>query len=295
MTEIVKAERLGKRYGSHWALRDCTLEVPAQRAVALVGPNGAGKTTLLHLLVGLLRPSEGRVRVAGHAPFDEPRQVLPHVAFVAQDQPLYRDFTGAELLTLGAHLNPRWDDRLVRERLRFLGIPLDRPVGQLSGGQRSQVALAMSLAKQAELVLLDEPLASLDPLARQEFLQTLMETMSEARMTLVLSSHIVGELERACDWLVILSTAHVQLSVSIEEALATHQRVVGPPSQLDALASLCEVIVASETPRQINAVVRTTSPIFDPAWEVHALTLEELVLAYLAKSRDDARGREAAA
>jgi ABC-2 type transport system ATP-binding protein len=295
MKEIVKAERLGKRYGSHWALRDCTLDVPGQRAVALVGPNGAGKTTLLHLLVGLLRPSEGRVRVAGHAPFDEPRQVLPHVAFVAQDQPLYRDFTGAELLTLGAHLNPRWDDRLVRDRLRFLGIPLDRPAGQLSGGQRSQVALAMSLAKQAELVLLDEPLASLDPLVRQEFLQTLMETMSESRMTLVLSSHILGELERVCDWLVILSTAQVQLSISIEDAVATHQRVVGPAQRLDALASVCEVITASETPRQTTAVVRTSAPLLDPDWEVHAVTLEEVVLAYLAQSRvQDARRRATA-
>jgi ABC-2 type transport system ATP-binding protein len=295
MTEIVEAERLGKRHGSHWALRDCTLDVPSQRAVALVGPNGAGKTTLLHLLVGLLRPSEGRVRVAGHAPFDEPRHVLPHVAFVAQDQPLYRDFTGSELLTLGAHLNPRWDDRLVRERLRFLGIPLDRPVGGLSGGQRSQVALALSLAKQAELVLLDEPLASLDPLARQEFLQTLMQTMSESRMTLVLSSHIVGELERVCDWLVILSTAQVQLSISIEDAVATHQRVVGPAQRLDALASVSDVITASETPRQTTAVIRTSAPLLDPAWEVHAVTLEEIVLAYLAQSRvQDTRRRAAA-
>jgi ABC-2 type transport system ATP-binding protein len=295
MTPIVDADRLGKRYGSQWALRDCTLQIPARRAVALVGPNGAGKTTLLHLLVGLLRPSEGWVRVTGAAPFEKPREVLPHVAFVAQDQPLYRDFTGAEMLTLGAHLNPRWDDRLVRERLRQLGIPLDRPVGRLSGGQRSQVALALSLAKQAELVLLDEPLAGLDPLARQEFLQTLMQTMSEAPMTLVLSSHIVGELEPVCDWLVILATARVQLSISTEQALATHQRLVGPASRLESLANLAEVIVATETPRQTTAVVRTSGPIFDPAWEVHPLTLEEIVLAYLTQSRaQDARGRAAA-
>jgi ABC-2 type transport system ATP-binding protein len=297
VTEIVVAEGLGKRYGSQWALRDCTLQVPSQRAVALVGPNGAGKTTLLQLLAGLLRPSEGWVRVAGGAPFQESAQVLPHVAFVAQEQPLYRDFTGAELLTLGAHLNPRWDDRLVRERLRSLGVPLDRPVGRLSGGQRSQVALALSLAKQAELVLLDEPLASLDPLARQEFLQTLMETMSEAPMTLVLSSHIVGELERVCDWLAILTAAHVQLSVSIEEALATHHRVVGPASRLDTLASLVDVIVATETPRQTSAVVRASGPIFDPAWEVHPMTLEEIVLAYLTQARSPSQrqGRDAAA
>jgi ABC-2 type transport system ATP-binding protein len=223
--------------------------------------------------------------------------VLPHVAFVAQEQPLYRDFTGAELLTLGARLNPRWDDRLVRERLRSLGVPLDRPVGRLSGGQHSQVALALTLAKQADLVLLDEPLASLDPLARQEFLQTLMETLSEAPMTLVLSSHIVGELERVCDWLVILTAAHVQLSVSIEEALATHHRVVGPALRRETLSSVVDVIVATETPRQTTAVVRTSGSIFDPAWEVHPMTLEEIVLAYLtqARSPNHRHGQDAAA
>jgi ABC-2 type transport system ATP-binding protein len=252
---------------------------------------------LLQLLAGLLRPSEGRVRVAGRAPFEQAAWVLPHVGFVAQDQPLYRDLTGAELFTLGEHLNPRWKDRVVRERLLSLGIPLDRPVARLSGGQRSQVALALSLAKQADLVLLDEPLASLDPLARQEFLQTLMQTLSEAPTTLVLSSHIVGDLERVCDWLVILSTARVQLSVSIEMALATHQRVVGPASRLDALASLADVIVATETPRQTTAVVHARGPIFDPAWEVHPMTLEEIVLAYLTQARSPRplQGRDAAA
>jgi ABC-2 type transport system ATP-binding protein len=297
VTPIVETERLGKRYGAHWALRGCTLEIPSRRAIALVGPNGAGKTTLLQLLAGLLRPSEGRVRVAGRAPFEQAAWVLPHVGFVAQDQPLYRDLTGAELFTLGEHLNPRWKDRVVRERLLSLGIPLDRPVARLSGGQRSQVALALSLAKQADLVLLDEPLASLDPLARQEFLQTLMQTLSEAPTTLVLSSHIVGDLERVCDWLVILSTARVQLSVSIEMALATHQRVVGPASRLDALASLADVIVATETPRQTTAVVHARGPIFDPAWEVHPMTLEEIVLAYLTQARSPRplQGRDAAA
>jgi ABC-2 type transport system ATP-binding protein len=254
-----------------------------------VGPNGAGKTTLLQLLGGLLRPSAGRLAVAGHAPFQEAGRVLPHVAFVAQDQPLYRDFSGAELFALGAHLNPSWNDGPARERLRQLEVPLDRPVGKLSGGQRAQVALSLTLAKQADLVLLDEPLATLDPLARQEFLQTLTQAMSESGMTLVLSSHIVGELERVCDWLVILSTAHVQLSVSIEEALATHQRVVGPAARLDALAKVSEVIVGSETPRQTSAVIRVAAPLFDPVWEVHPMTLEEIVLAYLAQGRSPQR------
>jgi ABC-2 type transport system ATP-binding protein len=213
--------------------------------------------------------------------------VLPQIAFVAQDQPLYPGFTGEELMTLGARLNRRWDDRLVRQRLRRLGIPLDRPVGKLSGGQRAQVALSLSLAKQADLVLLDEPLASLDPLARQEFLQTLMEAIAESGATVILSSHIVDELEQVCDYVVILSTARVQLAMPIEEALSTHKRLIGPVSGLDALASVHDLVTSNQTPRQATAVVRANGAIFDPAWDIHAMSLQEVVLAYLSKSRQE--------
>jgi ABC-type multidrug transport system ATPase subunit len=287
MTAVVETDRLGKRYGSLWALRNCTLALPGASAVALVGPNGAGKTTLLQLIVGLLRPSEGRALVCGHAPFDEAAALLPRVAFVAQDQPLYGNLTANEHFTLGKKLNRRWDDVLVRERLQRLRTPLDRPVGRLSGGQRSQVALALSLAKQADLVVLDEPLASLDPLARQEFLQTLMEAKADSGLTILLSSHIVAGLDRVCDFLVILATARVQIAIEIDEALATHRRLVGPASSLPALSTLYPVIFATETSRQATAVVRAAGAIFDPVWESQHLSLEEIVLAYLSRSRSD--------
>src|SRR5437764_6901372 len=199
MDLVLETDQLGKRYGNTWALRDCSLHLPAGRIAALVGPNGAGKTTLLHLAVGLLRPDAGEVRVFGR----DPRSVLPDIGFVAQDTPLYRDFTAAELITMGSKLNRRrWDAALARERLARLGIPPDKPVGKLSGGQRAQVALALALAKRPRLLLLDEPIASLDPLARREFLQSLMGSVAETGTTVLLSSHLLADLERVCDYLI---------------------------------------------------------------------------------------------
>jgi len=223
----LETSALGKRYHSLWALRDCTLAVPAGSVTALVGPNGAGKTTLLQLAVGLSEPSEGRVLVFGASPREEPREVLPRIGFVAQDHPLYRGFRLRELLKLGAALNPRWDDELARERLGRLGLPLGRKTGTLSGGQQAQVALTLALAKRPELLLLDEPVASLDPLARREFLQSLMEAVADGGLTVVLSSHILADLERVCDHLVILSRSTVQLAGPIEEIVASHRVLTG--------------------------------------------------------------------
>jgi ABC-2 type transport system ATP-binding protein len=287
MTAIVETKALAKRYGNNWALRNCTLQLPQGGVIALVGPNGAGKTTLLQLVVGLLRPTEGTVTVNRRRPFEEPAAVLPHVAFVAQDRPLYGGLTADEHLTLGRQLNKKWADDAVRNRFGRLRIPLDRKVRHLSGGQQAQVALGLGLAKQADVVVLDEPLASLDPLARQEFLQTLMEAISETGTTVLLSSHIVAELERTCDYLLIIADARIQLAGDIENTLATHTRVVGPLESWPALSSLHDVIFASHTPRQATAVVRTNGKIFDPVWEVHPVTLEELVLAYLSRSQSE--------
>src|SRR5579871_5051337 len=175
MTVPLQTTDLGKRYGSQWALRDCSLTLPPGRVAALVGPNGAGKTTLLQMAVGLTTPSAGSIAVFGAAPRQQPLKVLPRVGFVAQDQPLYRGFTVAEMLTVGRKLNAQWDDGLAHTGLSRLGIPLDKKVGALSGGQRAQVALALALSKRPELVLLDEPVAALDPLARREFLQALSD------------------------------------------------------------------------------------------------------------------------
>src|SRR4029453_19057694 len=226
VTAALQASGLGKRYRRTWALRDCNLTVPSGRIAALVGPNGAGKTTLFHLAVGLLTPTTGSIRVLDQPPGDP--GLLAEVGFVAQDTPLHPNFTPAEHLTLGAKLNRRFDQPLARSRLERLAIPLDRRVGTLSGGQRAQVALALALAKRPQLLLLDEPLASLDPLARREFLQALMGSVAEQGVTVVLSSHLLADLERVCDYLIVLSAAHVQVLGTTEELLDQHRLLVGP-------------------------------------------------------------------
>jgi len=279
----LEASGLGKRYRRTWALRDCNLTIPRGRIAALVGPNGAGKTTLLHLAVGLLTPTAGAIRVLGQTPARDPG-LLAQIGFVAQDTPLYRDFTAAEHLTLGAKLNPRFDQALARGRLERLAVPLDRRVGTLSGGQRAQVALVLALAKRPELLLLDEPLASLDPLARREFLQALMGAVAEQGVTVVLSSHLLADLERVCDHLIVLSAAHVQVLGPTEELLDQHKLLIGPYRQPQPpIAGVAQVVRASHTDRQASLLVRTSGPIPDPAWTAHEVTLEDLVLAYLAE------------
>ena len=273
--------QLSKRYGKTLALQDCSLLLPAGRVAALVGPNGAGKTTLLYLCAGLLEPTSGDVRVFGRSPRERTSEMLPRLSFVAQDHPLYRDFTARDLLTMGRRLNPRWDDTLARTRLRSLDIPLNRKVGKLSGGQQAQVALVLALAKRPDLLCLDEPLASLDPLARREFLRTLMDAVAETEMTVLLSSHIIGELERICDHLVLLSDSHVQLVDDIQTLMKGHKRLIGPRQDEEALASLHTIVEASHTERQTTLLVRTNGHIFDSSWQVQAVSLEDIILAYL--------------
>ena len=275
----IGTQGLGKRYGSKWALRDCTIEVPEGSVTALVGPNGAGKTTLLQLAVGLTRPSAGHVTVLGLSPRDP--ALLPRVGFVGQEHPLHRGFTVAETLKLGRKLNPGWDDALAHERLRRLDLPLDRTVGRLSGGQRAQVALTVALAKRPELLLLDEPVASLDPLARREFLNALMEAVSETGVTVILSSHIVAELERVCDHLVILAQAHAELAGPIDEIVAGHRLLTGPRTEAVAVARMHDVIRERHTERQTTLLVRADGHVYDADWELHEVDLEEIVLAYL--------------
>jgi ABC-2 type transport system ATP-binding protein len=283
VSAILRAEGLGKRYGREWALRDCSLELPAGRVAALVGQNGAGKTTLLHLAVGLLRPTAGRIEVLGSAPGRE-RAVLERVGFVAQNTPLYDGFAVEEMLTLGRRLNRCWDAGWAKERLRGLGIRLDKRVGALSGGQRAQVALALSLAKRPELLLLDEPVASLDPLARREFLRALMEAVAETGVTVVLSSHLIADLERVCDYLVLLIASEVRLSGSVDELLAAHKVLIGPRRSTIGIPGVEAVVQASHSERQTTLLARTAGPIYDPAWTVQDVGLEELVLAYMGQS-----------
>jgi ABC-2 type transport system ATP-binding protein len=291
----LRADGLGKRYGSKWALQDCTLEIPSGSVTALVGPNGAGKTTLLQLAVGLSRPSTGTVEVLGHSPQHDARNVLPRVGFVAQEHPLHRGFTVAETLKLGRRLNPGWDDEIATARIERLGLPLDLNVAKLSGGQQAQVALTLALAKRPELLLLDEPVASLDPLARREFLNSLMEGVMETGVTVVLSSHIVADLERVCDHLVILSHARALLAGPIDEIVAEHRLLTGPRNNPAAVARVHEVIRESHTERQTTLLVRANGHVYDSCWELHEVDLEEIVLAYLGYGTNHVARREAVA
>jgi ABC-2 type transport system ATP-binding protein len=279
----VQTQNLGKRYGSTWALRECTLSIPAGSVTALVGPNGAGKTTLLHLVVGLSEPSAGDVRVLGWSARRDPNVVLPRIGFVAQEHPLYRGFRLRELLKLGRKLNPRWDDELARARLELLGLPLERKVGTLSSGQQAQAALTLALAKRPELLVLDEPVAALDPLARREFLQSLMEAVADGALTVVLSSHIVSELERVCDHLVILDAGGVRLSGSIDEILDSHRLLTGPRSDIAAVERAHAVVHERHAERQTTLLVRLNGRVPEAGWHVDEVGLEEIVLAYLGR------------
>jgi ABC-2 type transport system ATP-binding protein len=285
----LEATALGKRYGSNWALRDCTLTVPAGSVTALVGPNGAGKTTLLQLAVGLIEPASGAISVFGHDPRAEPLAVLPRVGFVAQDHPLPRRFTIGETLRLGRKLNPSWDDAVAQRRVDELGLSRRQRVGTLSGGEQAQVALTLALAKRPQLLLLDEPVASLDPLARREFLSAVLRAVTETGMTVVLSSHIVADLERVCDRLVILANGHTQLVGPIEQLLAEHRLLTGPRTDAAAVARVHQVIRESHTERQTTLLVRANGHVYDACWEVHEVDLEEIVLAYLGTTSAAAR------
>jgi ABC-2 type transport system ATP-binding protein len=283
VTAVLQAGGLGRRYGRRWALSDCTLSVPRGRVVGLVGPNGAGKTTLLHLAVGLLKPTTGTIEVLGERVAGTPAQ-LGRVGFVAQEAPVYPALSVADHLRLGAHLNPGWDRRLAEGRIARLGLEPGQRAGQLSGGQRAQLALTLAVAKRPELLLLDEPVASLDPLARREFLQDLMEITAEHEVSVVLSSHLVGDLERVCDHLILLAAAHVQLAGEIEDLLAAHRRLIGPRRDTATLPQSQQVIEASHTDRQSTLLVRTEEPIHDPSWAVEEVSVEDLVLAYMGQA-----------
>jgi ABC-2 type transport system ATP-binding protein len=272
---------LGKRYRRKWALRDCSLSIPVGRVVALVGPNGAGKTTLLHMVVGLLSPDEGDVTVLGETAGT--RETMPRIAFLAQDKPLYDGFSVADMLRFGAHMNPRWDHTLASSRLAELGIPLDRRVGRLSGGQQAQVALTMTLAKRPDLLVLDEPLANLDPLARHEVMRGLMTAVAESGMTVLLSSHVVSDLKDTCDWLVVLNRGRVQVSGAIEDLLAEHRLLTGPAELADGVANRLSIVDDTRTDRQAILFARTGPVTLDPRWTARGVNLEELVLAYLRK------------
>jgi len=280
VTAVVETRGLGKRYRKLWALADCTLTIPAGHVVGLVGPNGAGKTTLLNLATGMLAPTTGTIEVLGGRPAADPAQ-LARVGYLAQDAPVYAGLSVADHLRLGAHLNPGWDADQARDRVGRLDLNPGQKAGTLSGGQRAQLALTMAVAKRPELLILDEPVASLDPLARREFLQDLMETVAEQQVSVVLSSHLISDLERVCDHVIVLVDSRVRVAGAVDELLATHHLLSGPRRDPASLPDGVEVISASHTDVQTTLLVRTGGPVFDPVWTVSEVGLEDLVLAYM--------------
>jgi ABC-2 type transport system ATP-binding protein len=280
MTVAIEARGLGKQYGRRWALTDCTLTVPAGHVVGLVGPNGAGKTTLINLATGMLTPTTGSIAVLGNKPASDPGQ-LARVAYVAQDTPTYSGMSVEDHLRFGAHMNPAWDNGLALKRVQQLGLDLKQKAGKLSGGQRAQLALTLGIAKRPQLLMLDEPIASLDPLARREFLQILMEATAEQGLSVVMSSHLVTDLERVADYLIVLVASRVQIAGEVDSLLSTHHLLTGPRRDAGALPASQQVITESHTDRQSTFVVRSSEPIQDRTVSVTGLNLEDLVLAYM--------------
>jgi ABC-2 type transport system ATP-binding protein len=279
MTAALRARGLGKRFRRHRALSDCTLDIPAGRVVGLVGPNGAGKTTLLSLAAGLLTPTSGTIEVCGGRPAGGPAQ-LAKVGFVAQDTPTYARLTVAGHLRLGARLNPGWDARLAADRIQRIGLPPGRRAGDLSGGQRAQLALTLAIAKRPELLILDEPVASLDPLARREFLQDLGE--SAGGLSVLHSSHLVSDVEQVCDYLIVLVASRVRVAGEVGELLAAHYLLTGPGTA--AVPSGPHVVSVHRTDRLTTVLVRADAPVADPAWTAGPARLEDLVLGYMSPS-----------
>ena len=279
---VIETQGLGKAYGTSWALRECTLAIPAGRLAALVGPNGAGKTTLLNLAVGLAVPTVGLVTVLGGWPAGS-AEALDGIAFVAQDMPLYKNLSAADMLHVTRNLNRRFDEGYARARLGELGIPLERRAGKLSGGQQSQLALTLALARHPQLLVLDEPMAMLDPLARHDFMATVVTAMADDGVSVVLSSHVLTELERVADYLLLVTSGSVQMAGEVDDLLAGHRLLTGPAADTGTCAQRLNVVHARGGGAQAHLLVRTSGTI-DPAppgWESHAVSLEELTLAYL--------------
>jgi len=277
---IIETSGLGKRYGGTWALRECTLAIPAGHVAALVGPNGAGKTTLLNLAVGLAEPSAGGITVLGGLPAGSPA-ALDGIAFVAQDTPLYKNLSAADMLHLTRNLNRRFDQHYAETRLGELGIPLHRKAGKMSGGQQAQLALTLALARRPKLLVLDEPVAMLDPVARHDFMATVLTAMADDGVSVVLSSHVLAELERVADYLILLSRGRVQVAGEVDGLLASHRMLTGPTTEADKYAER-PVVHVQRGGAQTHLLVRATAddPV-PPSWEAHPVDLEELAMAYL--------------
>lgn len=279
---VIETRGLGKRYGRNWALRECALAIPAGHVAALVGPNGAGKTTLLNLAVGLAEPTAGTVTVLGGWPAGS-AAALDGIAFVAQNTPLYKNLSAADMLHLTRNLNRRFDQGYARTRLSELGISLKQKAGQMSGGEQAQLALTLALARRPRLLVLDEPMAMLDPLARHEFMATVMTAVADDGVSVVLSSHVLAELERVADYLILMSRGRVQVAGAVDDLLSRHRVLTGPVAEAGRYAERLSVVHERRGGAQAHMLVRTNGPTdpVPPGWDAHPVSLEGLTLAYL--------------
>jgi len=277
---VIETSGLGKRYGNSWALHECTLAVPAGQVAALIGPNGAGKSTLLNLAVGLSRPSKGSVTVLGGRAAGSPA-ALDGIGYVAQDTPVYKNLSVADMIYVTRNLNRRFDQPYAEARLDELGIPQKRRAGKLSGGQQAQLALTLALARRPQLLVLDEPVAMLDPVARHDFMATVMTAMTADGVSVLLSSHVLTELERVASYLILLSRGRVQLAGKVDDLLASHRVLTGPAAEADRYAGQ-PVVHASRADADAQLLVQATADDqVPPDWTARGASLEELALAYL--------------
>ncbi|MEU8997416.1 ABC transporter ATP-binding protein [Streptomyces caniferus] len=278
----IEAEGLGKKYRRGWALRDCSFRLPAGHVCALVGPNGAGKSTFLGAATRLVQPTTGTLKLFG-VPVSDPA-VLQRVAFLAQDKPLYPRFTVAETLRLGRELNPRWDQALAERIVRSGKVPFDARIGTLSGGQRTRVAFALAFGKRPALLLLDEPMSDLDPLARHELSGLLMAEAAEHGTTVLMSSHMLAEMEVMCDYLLVLAEGRLRMAGQTDELVPAHVLVTGVAdgdgTVPEELRTRHTVVESRVTGRQFSALVRPHGPLSD-GWETLVPSLEEVLLACL--------------
>ncbi|GAA2293825.1 ABC transporter ATP-binding protein [Streptomyces kunmingensis] len=274
MSTAIEATGLVKRYGRRGAaaLDDCSFRLPTGRISALVGPNGAGKSTLLAIAAGLMRQTSGQLEVLGGVPGESRAKV----AYLSQDKPLHPQLSIADTLRLGAELNPeRWDGAYAAKIVEQGDLDPKARIRSLSGGQRTRVALALALGKRPELMLLDEPMADLDPLARHELMGTLMADAAEHGTTVLMSSHIVAELADACDHLLLLGDGRIRLGGGIDDLTRAHSLVTGRGDLTGHT-----VVESRASGRGTTALIRHDGPLGGD-WQVQQPSLEELLLAHL--------------
>ncbi|MFD9440122.1 ABC transporter ATP-binding protein [Streptomyces sp. NPDC060006] len=276
----IEARGVGRRYRRGWALRDCSFRLPAGRICGLVGPNGAGKTTLMAIAANLLEPTTGSLRVFGAAP--ESAEAGRRTAFLAQEKPLFRRFTVAETLRLGRELNPGWDQRAAENIVRAGNVPFEAKIGTLSGGQRTRVAFAVAFGKRPDLLLLDEPMSDLDPLVRHELMSTLLAEAAERGTTVLMSTHMLAELENTCDYLLVIAGGGLRLAGEVDELRTSHALLTGAHTDGHTPPELAyhTVVETRLSGRQFTSLIRPDGPVAGP-WQASTPNLEELLLAYL--------------